>query len=201
LSATATEDKIVGNSIQFTKNNVEYTAMNFRADLSIDELKKICESLVPVKAPPSDINIYERDLTVSDELSFKTLQPGDFVVPQGYKFQYILSNIHFKGNEKSETCSISYATETGYPVLEVIMNIGGHPFGDQTPMLTPNSDYDTKQINGTTVKLCKTNNSNLPAAKFTIPVNGLEFTLSAPGLQQSEVEKVVTSILQAYAKL
>jgi beta-lactamase regulating signal transducer with metallopeptidase domain len=205
LSAIVTEDKLVGNSIQFTKNDVEYTVMNTRADISIDELKKIFESLVvPVKTPPSDINIYERGLTVStvsDELSFKTLQSRDFVVPQGYKFLYKLSNIHIKGDKKSETCSLVYTTEKDFPLLDVTMNIGGFPFGGPTPTLTQNSGFDTKQINGTTVKLRKTNNSNLPAAMFSIPENGLVFTLHGQDLRESEVEKVVTSVLQAYTKL
>jgi len=68
-------------------------------------------------------------------------------------------------------------------------------------VLTPASDFDTKQIAGTEVKLRRKNdNQNLPAAKFTIPENGLECMLYTT-VQESEVEKVVESILQAYSKL
>ncbi|SHH36731.1 M56 family metallopeptidase [Desulfosporosinus lacus] len=197
--ATASEekiDKISSNRIKFTKNNVEYTVMNNGgAAVSIDELKKICESLVvPVKTPPTDTFIVERGLTVSDELSYKTIQPGDLVVPKGYKFIYKDSNIHIEGDETSETCSLAYGTDYS-PILHVTMKNGG-----SKPMLTPNSDFYTKQINGTEVKLRKTQNVSLPAAQFTIK-NGLQFVITHPDLQENEVEKVVTSILQAYTKL
>ena len=68
-------------------------------------------------------------------------------------------------------------------------------------MLTPDSDFDAKQIDGTKVILrLKNNIQGLLAAKFTIPVNGLECMLYSTA-QESEVEKVVESILQAYSKL
>ena len=45
--------------IQFTKNDVEYTANTINGgNVSIAELKKICESIVvPVNTPPTDIYI------------------------------------------------------------------------------------------------------------------------------------------------
>jgi len=203
--ATLTVDEKIGIAyIQFTKNDVMYTANNIPGGgVSTDELKKICESIaVPVNTPPTDIHIGKSGVTASDGLSFKTLQPGDLVVPQGFKFRDQSSQIYIKGDKKSEAFSLYYTTGKSSTFLNIMMTTGDQPYGfEPTPVLTPDSDFDTKQINGTTVKLRKTTNSNLPAAKFTISENGLEFTLFAPGLQQSEVQKMVTSVLQAYSKL
>ncbi|MCO1603090.1 hypothetical protein [Desulfosporosinus nitroreducens] len=74
-------------------------------------------------------------------------------------------------------------------------------FGEPTPVLTPDSDFDTKQIGGTEVKLrLKNNIQGLPAAKFIIPEKGLECIVYST-VQEFEVEKAAESILQAYAKL
>lgn len=204
LPATVTVNKNIDVArIQFTKNNVEYIVSSITGGgVSLDELKKISESIVvPVNTPPTDIYIGKGGTSASDGLSFKTLQPLDIVIPQGYKFRDASSFIYIKGNEKSEVFSLYYTTGKANTFLNVMMTTGDQPYGDPTPVLTPNSDFDTKQINGTTVKLRKTNNNNLPAAKIVIPENGLEFTLYGPDMQESEVEKVVTSILQAYTKL
>ncbi len=55
------------NCIQFIKNGIEYTVGNLPdKGISLDELKKICESIVvPVNSPPTSI---------SDGLSLKTLK-------------------------------------------------------------------------------------------------------------------------------
>jgi len=82
----------------------------------------------------------------------------------------------------------------------LLITKGDQPYGDSSPVLTPNSDYETKQIGGTEVKLRNNYNGNLPAAKFTIPENGLECIVFST-VQESEVEKVAESILQAYSKL
>ena len=194
-----------GNAqIQFTKNDVEYTVSSIPGGgISVDELKKICESIVvPVTTPPTDIYIGKGGAAASDGLSFKTLQPSDVAVPQGYKFRDESSQIYIKGDKKSEAFSLYYTTGKSSTFLNVQMTTGDQPYGfEPTPVLTPDSDFDTKQINRTTVKLRKTNNNNLPAAKIAIPENGLEFTLYGPDMQESEAEKVVTSILQAYTKL
>ncbi|HVJ49780.1 M56 family metallopeptidase [Desulfitobacterium sp.] len=203
LPATLTENKKIGIAyIQFTKNDVEYIANNIPGGgVSLDELKKICESIVvPVNTPPTDIHISKGGVSASEGLSFKTLQPDDFVVPQGYKFRDASSHIYIKGDEKSEAFSLSYTTGTSTPFVNVLISKGGQPYGDPTPVLTPDSDFDTKQIDGSEVKLRKNYNENLPAAKFSIPKYGLEGMLYST-VQESEVEKVVTSILQAYSKL
>ncbi|WP_088186108.1 hypothetical protein [Desulfosporosinus sp. FKA] len=168
--------------------------------VSIEELKRICESLVvSVKIPPTNIYIDERSLPTSDKLSFKTLQPGDIVVPEGYKFQFKESNINYKGNEQSESCLIEYSfQDTLYPCLEVVMYNGDTPFG--APKLKTGSNFDTKLIEGTEVKLRKTQSDTLLAAMFTYK-NGLKYEVITPVLPESEVEKVVISILQASAKL
>lgn len=80
--------------------------------------------------------------------------------------------------------------------MNVQMSKGKLPFKEMALELKP-SDFDTKQINGTEVKLRKELNKNLPAAQFGIK-DGIQFTIFAPELQKSEVEKVVTSILQDY---
>ncbi|KJR45418.1 Regulatory sensor-transducer, BlaR1/MecR1 family [Desulfosporosinus sp. I2] len=187
--------------IQFIKNGIEYTAgSRHDGGISLDELKKICESIVvPVNSPPTNFFIDKTGPTASEGLSFKTLQPGDIVIPQGQKFEVASSSIDIEGDEKSEVFRLSYTA--GASILNVEIGKGDHPFGEPTPVLTPDSDFDTKQIDGTEVKLRRKNdNQNLPAAKFTIPENSLECMLYTT-VQESEVEKVVTSILQAYSKL
>jgi len=63
--------------------------------------------------------------------------------------------------------TLLYTTE-GASYLDVEIGKGDHPFGEQTPVLTPDSDFDTKQIDGTEIKLRLRNNTKgLPAAKFT----------------------------------
>jgi len=203
LAATLTENKKIGIAyIQFTKNDVEYTANNVPGGgISLDELKKICESIVvPLNTPPTDIHILKGGASASEGLSFKTLQPDDFVVSQGYKFRIVSSDIYIKGDNKSEAFSLNYTTGKSTPFLNVEMIKGDQPHGSASPLLTPDSDFDTKQIGGTEVKLRKNYNENLPAAKFVIPQNGLECILYTT-VQESEVEKTVTSILQAYSKL
>ena len=203
LAATLTENKEIGIAyIQFTKNDVEYTANSVPGGgISLDELKKICESIVvPVNTPPTDIHILKGGASASEGLSFKTLKPDDFVVPQGYKFRDVSSHIYIKGDNKSEAFSLYYTTGKSTPFLNVQMIKGDQPYGSPTPVLTPNSDFDTKQIGGNEVKLRKNYNENLPAAKFVLPENGLECILYTT-VQESEVEKTVTSILQAYSKL
>lgn len=190
-----------GNCIQFIKNGIEYTAGNLPdKGISLDELKKICESIVvPVNSPPTNIYIDKTGPMASEGLSFKTLQPGDIVIPQGQKFQVTSSRISIEGDKKSEVFRLSYTA--GASSLNVEIGKGDHPFRDPTPVLTPDSDFDTKQINGTEVKLrLKNYNQGLPAAKFTIHENGLECIVYST-VQESEVEKVVESILQAYSKL
>lgn len=203
--ATQTVDKTIGAAfIQFINNDVEYTVSSIPGgNVSLDELKKISESIVvPVTTPPTDIFIGKGGASASDGLSFKTLQSSDLIIPQGYTFRDQTSVTYIKGAKRSEAFSLYYTTGKSNTFLNVMMNTGDQPYGsDPAPVLTPDSDFDTKQIDGTTVKLRKTNNNNLPAAKFTIPEDGLEFTLAGADLQESEVEKVVTSILQAYAKL
>jgi hypothetical protein len=193
-----------GNAqIQFTKNDVEYTVSSIPGGgISVEELKKICESIVvPVTTPPTDIYIDKGGAAASDGLSFKTLQPSDVAVPQGYKFRDVSSNIYIKGDEKSEAFSLGYTTGNSTPFLDVEMIKGDQPYGGSaSPVLTPDSDFDAKQIGGAEVKLRKNYNENLPAAKFTIAQNGLECIICST-VQESEVEKVVTSILQAYTKL
>jgi len=202
LSATVTVNKNIDAArIQFTKNNVEYIVSSIPGGgVSLDELKKISVSIaVPTDIPPTDIYIDKTGPITSDGLSFKTLQPGDIVIPQEYKFRDASSNIYIKGDEKSEAFSLYYTTGTSTLFLNVMITKGDQPYGDPTPVLTPNSDFETKQIGGTEVKLRNNYNENLPAAKFTIP-NGLDCTLFST-VQESEVEKMVESILQAYSKL
>ncbi|MGC7872664.1 M56 family metallopeptidase [Desulfosporosinus sp. SYSU MS00001] len=201
VSAKVIEDETVPDSIQFTKNNVVVTLMNMKTNLSINELKKICESLVPVSTPPTNIYFDERNLPTSDKLSFKTLQPSDIVVPEGYKFQWKESNIHYNGNDKLETCTIEYSPDSLHPSLDVLMYYGDRPFESPISVLISGSNFDTKQIDGTEVKLRKTQNDDtLPAAIFTYK-NGLKYELHSQVLPESEIEKVVTSILEASAKL
>ena len=203
VPATLTVNKTTDFAfIQFTKNDVEYTVSSIPGGgISVDELKKICESIgVPVTTPPTDIYIGKGGAVASDGLSFKTLQPSDVAVPQGYKFRDESSLTYIKGDKKSEAFSLYYTTGDSTPFLNVQMIKGDQPYGFTSPVLTPDSDFDTKQIGGAEVKLRKNYNGNLPAAKFTIPQNGLE-CIVASTVQESEVEKVVTSILQAYTKL
>ncbi|MHB8126131.1 MAG: M56 family metallopeptidase [Desulfitobacteriaceae bacterium] len=203
LPATVTVNKSVDTAkIEFTRNNVEYIVSSIPGGgVSVDELQKICASIViPVNTPPTDIHISKGGASASEGLSFKTLQPGDIVIPQGYKFRDASSHIYIKEDEKSEAFSLYFTTGTSTPFLNVMITKGDQPYGDPTPVLTPNSDFNTKQIGGTEVKLRNNYNGNLPAAKFTIPENGLECTLYST-VQESEVEKVVESILQAYSKL
>ncbi|MFZ3129835.1 MAG: M56 family metallopeptidase [Desulfosporosinus sp.] len=203
MPVTIAEDKNIDTAaIQFTKNNVEYTVSSIPGGgVSLDELKRISTSIaVPADTPPTEIHIDKMGLAASEGLSFKTLQPGDIIVPQGYKFQKEFSNIYIKGYEKSETFSLYYTIGTSTPFLNVRMSKGDHPFGELGPVLTLNSGFDTKQIDGTEVKLRNTQNNNLPAAQFTVK-NGLLFTIYSPDLPEYEMEKVVTSILQASSKL
>lgn len=203
VSATLYESEIAKvNAIQFIKNGIEYTAgTRYDEGISLDDLKKICASIVvPVNNPPANVYINKTGPTASEGLSFKTLQPGDIVVPQGHKFQVASSKISTPGDKRSEVFTLSYTT-AGASYLDVEIGKGDNPFGEPTPVLTPDSDFDTKQIGGTEVKLrLKNNIQGLPAAKFTIPEKGLECIVYSM-VQESEVEKAVESILEAYAKL
>ncbi|WP_088189333.1 M56 family metallopeptidase [Desulfosporosinus sp. FKA] len=188
------------NAIQFIKNGIEYTAGTRHAGgISLDELKKICESLaVPANSPPSNFYIDKSGPTASEGLSFETLQPGDIAIPQGFEFQAESSRIKIEGNEKSEVFSLLYTARDS--IISIEIGKGDQPFGKSTPLLTPDSDFDTKQIGTTKVLLRKKNyDQNLPAAKFTVPGNGLECIIYMTG-QESEVDKVVESILRAYLK-
>ncbi|MGC7871071.1 M56 family metallopeptidase [Desulfosporosinus sp. SYSU MS00001] len=188
------------NAIQFIKNGIEYTAgTRHDGGISLDDLKKICESLaVPVNSPPSNFYIDKTGPTAPEGLSFKTPQAGDIAIPQGFKFQVESSSIKIEGDVRSEVLSLLYTA--GASNLSVEIGKGDHPFGKSTPLLTPGSDFDTKQIGATKVLLRKKNyDQNLPAAKFTVPRNGLECIIYMTG-QESEVDKVVESILRAYLK-
>lgn len=203
VSATLYESEIAKvNAIQFIKNGVEYTAATrYVGGISLDDLKKVCASIVvPVNNPPANFYIDKTGATASEGLSFKPLQPGDIVVPEGHKFQVASSRISTQGDKTSEVFTLSYTT-AGASYLDVEIGKGDNPFGEPTPVLMPDSDFDTKQIGGTEVKLrLKNNIQGLPAAKFTIPEKGLECMLYST-VQESEVEKAVESILEAYAKL
>ncbi|WP_434510316.1 M56 family metallopeptidase [Desulfitobacterium sp. AusDCA] len=199
LTATVIEDKNIGAArIQFTKNNIEYFVSSIPGGgVSLEELKKIASSItVPANNPPTDIYINKIGQTASNGLSFKTLKPEDIAIPQGYNFKQESSNIQIRENEKYEVFSLNYTTGNSTPFLNVQMSKGKLPFKEMTLELKP-SDFDTKQINGTEVNLRKELNKNLPAAQFGIK-DGIQFTIFAPELQESEVEKVVTSILQSY---
>lgn len=202
LPATLYERKIGDAHILFTKNNVEYIASNvLDGGVSLDELKKICESIaVPVNSPPTDIHIEKGGASASEGLSFKTLKPSDLFIPQRYKFRDASSHVYIKGNDKSEAYSLYFATGSSTPFINVTISKGNQPYGDPNPVLTPKADFETKQIDGTDVKLRKNYNDNLPAAKFTIPETGLDCTLYSTE-QESTVEKMAESVLQAYTKL
>ncbi|EGW37006.1 M56 family metallopeptidase [Desulfosporosinus sp. OT] len=200
VPATLYESKYA-SAIQFIKDDIEYTVgARYDGGISLDDLKKICESIVvSVNSPPTNFYINKTGPTASERLSFKTLQPGDITIPQGYKFQVASSKIYIEGNKKSEVFGLLYTADASD--LDVEIGKGDHPFGEPTPVLTPDADFDTKQIDGTKVKLRRKNNvAGLPVAKFTIPENGLECIVYST-VQESEVEKVVESILQAYSKL
>lgn len=199
LPATLTVDKTVDAAhIQFTKDNVEYIVSSVPGGgVSQDELKRISTSITnPADSSPTDIYIDKMGPTASEGLSFKSLQPGDIAVPQGYVFQHESSDIYIKGAEKSEVFSLYYTKGTSSPFLNVQMSIGNHPYGDPTSVQTPNSDFDTKQIHGTEVRLRKTLNGSFPASQFTLK-NGVKLSIYSPVMPESEVEKVVNSILQA----
>ncbi|ODA42899.1 M56 family metallopeptidase [Desulfosporosinus sp. BG] len=202
LPATLYVRKIGDAHIQFTKDGVEYTANNIiGGGISIDELKKICASIaVPVKNPPTDIYIGKGGTSAPDGLSFKTLQAGDVVVPRGYKFDMQNSMIFIQGDEKTETFSLYYTNTKGTPTpfINVQMIKGDHPYGF-APVPTPDSEFDTKQIEGIEVKLRKNYNDNLPAAVFKIN-SGLKFEIASTE-SQSIIETMVKSILQSYSKL
>lgn len=186
------------SSIQFTKDNVEYIVSGFpEGSISQEELKKIASSItIPANNPPTDIYINKIGQTASNGLSFRTLKPEGIAVPQGYGFEQESSNIQIRENEKYEIFSLSYTAGNSTPFLNVQMSKGKLPFKEMALELKP-SDFGTKQINGTEVKLRKNLNKNLPAAQFDLK-DGIQFTIFAPELQESEVEKVVTSILQSY---
>lgn len=186
------------SSIQFTKDNVEYIVYsNPGAGISLDELKKIAASItVSADNPPTDIYINKIGQTASNGLSFKTLNPKDIAVPQGYVFNQESSRIQIRGNEKYEVFNLNYTTGNSTPFLGVEMSKGKLPYKELALKLKP-SDYDTKQINRAEVKLRKNLNKNLPAAQFDIK-EGIQIRIFTSELQESDVEKVVTSILQKY---
>lgn len=199
LTATVIEDKNIGAArIQFTKNNIEYVVSSIPGGgISLEELKKIASSIsIPADNPPTDIYINKIGQTASNGLSFKTLKPEDIAVPQGYIFKQESSNIQIRENEKYEVFSLNYTTGNSTPFLNVQMSKGKLPFKELVLELKP-SDFDTKQINGTEVKLRKNLNKSLPAAQFDTK-EGIQFTIFTPELQETDVEKVVTSILQSY---
>lgn len=203
LPATLYVREIGDAYIRFTKDGVEYTANNIiGGGISIEELKKICASIVvPVNNPPTDIYIGKGGTSAPDGLSFKTLQAGDVVVPRGYKFDMQNSMIYIQGNEKTETFSLYYTNTKGTstPFINVEMIIGDHPYGFAGPVSTPDSEFDTKQIDGIDVKLRKNYNDHLPAAVFQIS-SGLRFEIYSTE-SQAIIETIVKSIVQAYAKL
>lgn len=201
LPATLTVDKTVDAAyIQFIKDNVEYIVASIPGGgISQDELKKISASItIPTDDPPTDIYIDKMGPMASEGVSFQTLQPEDIIVPAGYEFQHQSSEIYIKGDEKSECFSLYYTKGTSVPFLNVQISKGDGPFGAWAPVLK-NTDFVTKQIDGNSVRLRETSNKNLPAAQFTIK-NGLLLSIFSTE-SQSDVEKVVTSILQASAKL
>lgn len=185
-----------GESIQFIKNGIEYIITSISGGgVSLDELKKISASIaVPAVAPPTEITIMNTGLSAADGLSFKAIQPGDISVPQGYQLKIESTNVDIKGDTKVETLQLNYKKGSSY--LTIWESDGEHPFGDPTPVVTPESDFTSKQIDNTVVELRHSNNRMLPAAKFTLSQNGLQFTIFSD-LPQSEVEKVATSILEA----
>ncbi|MDQ7093520.1 M56 family metallopeptidase [Desulfosporosinus sp. PR] len=202
LPATLYVREIGDAFIQFTKDSVEYTANNIiGGGISIEELKKICASIaVPAKNPPTNIYIGKEGTSATDGLSFKTLQAGDVVVPRGYKFDMQHSMVYIQGDKKSETFSLYYTNTQGTatPFINVQMIKGDHPYGF-APVSTPDSTFDTKQIEGIEVKLRKNYNDRLPAAVFQIS-SGLRFEIASTE-SQAMIETMVKSILQAYSKL
>ncbi|WP_425804543.1 M56 family metallopeptidase [Desulfitobacterium sp. Sab5] len=193
---TVTEYKnFHSSSIQFTKDNVEYIVYsNPGGEISLDELKKIAVSInISADTSLTDISIIKTGKTASDELSFKTLKPEDIAVPQGYSLKQESSSIQIRKNEKFEVFHLYYTNTTSY--LDVQVSKGNYPFDVPARELKP-LDYNTKEINGTEVKLRKTLNMD-PAAQFNIG-EGIHIRIFTSELQESEVEKVVTSILQSY---
>ena len=188
-----------GESIQFTKDGLEYIVTSISGGgVPLDELKKISASIaVPAEAPPTEITIMNTGFSAADELSFKAIQPGEISVPLGYKLQIESTNVDIKGDAKVETLQLNYKKGSSY--LTIWESDGEYPFGDSTPVVTPESDFTSKLIDNTAVELRHSNNRMLPAAKFTLSQNGLQFILFSD-LQETEVEKVVASILQASAK-
>jgi hypothetical protein len=196
--------------IQFTKNDVEYTVNNVPevpdGGVSPDELKKICEGIVvPVNTPPADIRIFKEGQNASEGLNFKTLQPDDLVIPQGYTLDTVTSWTFIEGSEETEKFSLDYRKGNSFlriteikgdqpNVFSIAAVMGEKPY---TEDVIPETDCDTKQIENVTVKLRKTYNSQFTAALFSLPDKGLNFRIESPDLPESEVEKVVTSILQA----
>ncbi|WP_052090690.1 M56 family metallopeptidase [Desulfosporosinus sp. HMP52] len=199
LSATLYVREIGDAFIQFTKDGVDYTAHNIiGGGISIEELKKICASIVvPAKNPPSNIYIGKGGTSATDGLSFKTIQAGDVVIPQGYKFDMQNSMTFIQGDKKTETFSLYHRNTKGTstPFINVQMIKGDHPWF--APVATPDSTFDTKQIDGIEVKLRKNYNDGLPAAVFQIS-SGLRFEIASTE-SQGIIETMVKSIVQTYA--
>ncbi|EHQ90626.1 antirepressor regulating drug resistance protein [Desulfosporosinus youngiae DSM 17734] len=200
LPATLYVREIGDAFIRFTKDGVEYTVNNIiGGGISIEELKKICASIaVPAKNPPSDIYIGKGGTSATDGLSFKTLQAGEVVIPQGYKFDMQNSMIYIQGDKKSENFSLYYTNTQGTatPFINVQMIQGDHPWF--APVSTPDSTFDTKRIDGIDVKLRKNYKDRLPAAVFQMS-GGLRFEIASTE-SQGIIETIVKSIVQAYAK-
>ncbi|KLU62787.1 regulatory protein BlaR1 [Peptococcaceae bacterium CEB3] len=178
-----------GVSIQFAKNNVEYNVTSSGGNFTLDDLQKISESItVPAVKAPTEINLENTGLSSLNGLSFKSIRPGDFLIPQGYKLQGVSTNINISADKKVELVTMTYKNGASY--LSIYEN-NGNLYGDSTG----SSGFDTKQIGGTIVKMRNSSNTMLPAAEFTLSRNGLQFAIFSD-LPQSEVDKVVTSILQ-----
>lgn len=86
--------------------------------------------------------------------------------------------------------------------MNVKVSVGDHPDGPGpvlTPASVPATEFETKQIAGTEVKLRRTGNKNMPAAMFTTK-DGLLVTIFGPELPEGDAEIAAASVLQAYAE-
>ncbi|MDP4086503.1 MAG: hypothetical protein Q8934_18120 [Bacillota bacterium] len=175
-----------GETIEFIKNNLIYQVTSNNHHLSLEQLKKVCESIsVPATQTPTVIHLSDNGPQSVNELSFKPILAGQFYVPSGFKLDIQVSAINIEKGSKEENYQITYknARNSYLTIIQTIPNSNDY---------AQNVNYHMEKMNGVAVYITKI--PQLPTVQFSKPKTNTQITIDT-NVSETELKKVINSLI------
>lgn len=185
-------DNDSGATIQFKNNGLLFNITSTNNQVSLQQLKKISESVhVKVKKAPDIINLSYIGAKSIKHLSFNPIRAKQMVIPQGYKFDLESSAINVVSGSRNETYQLIFYNKnksTGYPYITIKQTKSSNQESPQS-----NNDDKVQKIDGV-LAYTHQGNPKIPAAQFKEPQSNIYVTIYA-SLPSNELKQLIHAIL------